>query len=61
MIFQSHLLFLLQKSMNNEYFMTLAIKEAINSEKDLPIGAILVMDNKIIASASNTKILSQDR
>lgn len=41
--------------MNNEYFMTLAIKEAINSKKDLPIGAILVMDNEIIASASNTK------
>ena len=41
--------------MNNKKFMTLAIEEAKKSQKDLPIGAVLVYDNKVIAAASNTK------
>lgn len=40
---------------SDEYFMNLALKEAADSQSDLPIGAVLVCDNKIIASASNTK------
>lgn len=41
--------------MNNEQFMTLALKEASTSQNDLPIGAVLVCDDRVIAAASNQK------
>jgi tRNA(adenine34) deaminase len=47
----------------NEYdikFMELALGEAGKSNKDAPVGAVLVFDNKIIAKAHNRKELEQD-
>lgn len=43
--------------MNDEYFMSLALEEAkiALEENEVPVGAILVMDNKIIAKGHNTK------
>ena len=43
------------KPLSDEYFMDLAIKEAIKAYKrdEVPIGAVLVLDNKIIAKAYN--------
>lgn len=41
--------------MNNEQFMALALEKAATSQNDLPIGAILVCDNQVIAASSNTK------
>ena len=37
----------------NDYFMTLAIKEAIKAKKKLevPVGCVVVLDNKVIARA----------
>ena len=37
--------------MNDEYYMSLALEEAkiALEENEVPVGAILVMDNKIIA------------
>ena len=55
MIFPLHSHFLLLTTMNNEQFMTLALKEASTSQNDLPIGAVLVCDDRVIAAASNQK------
>lgn len=43
--------------MNKEYYMKLAINQAKKSLKifDVPVGAVIVKDNKVIASAFNTK------
>lgn len=43
--------------MNDEYYMSLALEEAkiALEENEVPVGAILVMDNKIIAKGHNTK------
>ena len=43
--------------LNDEYYMNIAIQEAKKSEKsgDIPIGAVIVCDNKIIAKSHNTK------
>lgn len=40
--------------------MLLAIEEAKKSEKDVPVGVIIVQDDKIIAKAHNTKELTND-
>ena len=55
MILPLHSHFLLLTTMNNEQFMTLALKEASTSQNDLPIGAVLVCDGRVIAAASNQK------
>lgn len=55
MIFLLHSRFHWQTTMNNEQFMTLALKEASTSQNDLPIGAVLVCDGRVIAAASNQK------
>ncbi|QOR66682.1 tRNA adenosine(34) deaminase TadA [Cytobacillus suaedae] len=46
---------------NDEHFMRLAILEAKKAEtiNEVPIGAIIVMDNKIIASAHNLRETEQ--
>jgi len=46
----------------NEYFMRLALEEAEAAFKkdEVPVGACLVLDNKIIASARNRKEASND-
>lgn len=36
-------------------FMQIAINEAKTSAKDVPVGAVLVIDNKIIAKSSNNR------
>ncbi len=43
-------------SFSDEYFIELAIKEAKKAYKkdEVPIGAVLVLDNKVIAKAYNT-------
>ena len=41
-------------------FMKTAFEEAKKSGKDLPIGAVLVKDGKIIAKAHNKKELNND-
>jgi len=43
--------------MNKEYYMGLAIKQAEKSLKinDVPVGAVIVKNGKVIASAFNTK------
>ena len=43
--------------MNDEYFMSLALKEAeaAFNEGEVPVGAVLVMDNEVIASTHNRK------
>lgn len=42
---------------SKEYFMSVAIKEALKSQKlgDIPVGAVIVCNNKIIAKAYNKK------
>lgn len=46
---------------NHEYFMQLAIKEAKKAyqKKEVPIGAVLVVDGKVIAKAHNTRETKQ--
>lgn len=39
----------------NEKFMHLAIQEAEKISLDVPVGAVLVLDEKVIASASNKR------
>ena len=48
--------------MNDEHFMHLALKEAkaAFTEGEVPVGAVLVMNNEVIASAHNKKIASND-
>ena len=48
--------------MNDEHFMRLALGEAEKAfaEGEVPVGAVLVVDNKIIAGAHNRKITSLD-
>lgn len=41
-------------------FMKLAIEEAKNANGDIPVGAVLVKDGKIIASAFNTREKDND-
>ena len=40
--------------------MNLAIEQAIKTEKDIPVGAVVVKDGEVIASAHNTKELDND-
>lgn len=42
---------------NDEYYMRIALKEAEKSisSADIPIGAVVVLDNKILSKAHNTK------
>ena len=44
------------KSFTDEYFMELALNEAKKAYKkdEVPIGAVIVLDNKVIAKAHNT-------
>ena len=46
----------------NEYFMQLALKEAecAYQENEIPVGAVIVKDNTVIASAHNKKESSSD-
>lgn len=46
----------------NEYYMNLAVKEAIKALKynEVPVGAIIVKDNKVIAKAHNKKETKND-
>uniref|UniRef100_UPI0034E047C5 nucleoside deaminase n=1 Tax=Candidatus Thiodubiliella endoseptemdiera TaxID=2738886 RepID=UPI0034E047C5 len=46
----------------DEQWMALAIQQAILAEKikEVPVGAVLVQDNKLIASAHNQPILNND-
>lgn len=48
--------------MNEEYFMQIALKEAEKSLKinEVPVGAVIVKNNKIIAKAHNIKEKKQD-
>ena len=43
--------------MNDEYFMSLALKEAEAAfeEGEVPVGAVLVMDNEVLAATHNRK------
>ncbi|MBR1424332.1 nucleoside deaminase [bacterium] len=41
-------------------YMNLAIEQAIKTEKDIPVGAVVVKDGEVIASAHNTKELDND-
>lgn len=42
---------------NNDYFMNIAIKEAMKCKKtdDVPIGCVIVYNNKVISKAHNIK------
>ncbi|MBU0278764.1 MULTISPECIES: nucleoside deaminase [unclassified Gemella] len=46
---------------NHDYFMSIALEEArlAYQKGEVPIGAVLVVDNKIIAKAHNTRETSQ--
>ena len=44
----------------NIKFMKAALQEANNSDKDVPVGAVLVFNNEIIAKAHNCKELEND-
>jgi len=46
--------------MNHKKYLKLAIKEAEKSGKDVPVGAVLVRNNEIIAKAHNTKEADND-
>ena len=48
--------------MNDEDFMRLALKEAeaAYNEGEVPVGAVLVMDNEVIASGHNKKLMTND-
>ena len=48
--------------MNKEYFMKLALKEAKKAydELEIPVGAVIVKDGKVIARAYNEKEKKQD-
>jgi len=41
-------------------FMKLALEMAANSGKDIPVGAVIVKEGKVISSACNTKELDKD-
>ncbi|MGM0847352.1 MAG: tRNA adenosine(34) deaminase TadA [Bacillota bacterium] len=47
---------------NQEYFMKLAIEEAKKAEKkeEVPIGAVIVLDGKVIAAAHNLRETTQN-
>lgn len=47
---------------NDEYFMRLAIKEAQKAfdEDEVPVGAVIVINGKVIASAHNTRQKKHD-
>lgn len=48
--------------MNDEYYMNLALKEAFKAYKkrEVPVGAILVLNDKVIAKAHNTRQKTHD-
>lgn len=50
------------KSSQNNYFMNIALKEAVLAyhENEIPIGAVIVVDGKIISKAHNKKESFQD-
>lgn len=41
-------------------FMQLAIEEALNSDGDIPVGAVIVHNNEVLASACNRKEKDND-
>ena len=45
---------------NHEKYLKLALEEAKKSGKDVPVGAVLVKNNKVIAKACNTKEADND-
>jgi len=47
---------------NHDFFMSLAIEEAKKAEKfgEVPVGSILVINNKIISSSFNSSIINND-
>ncbi|MBI5664156.1 MAG: tRNA adenosine(34) deaminase TadA [Nitrospirae bacterium] len=49
-------------SERDEYFMRLALKEAeaANEKAEVPVGSVLVLDDKVIASAHNSKESTND-
>ena len=48
--------------MNDEYYMNLALKEAFKAykKKEVPVGAVLVLNDKVIAKAHNTRQKTHD-
>ncbi len=48
--------------MNDEYYMNIALKEAMKAykKKEVPVGAIVVLNNKIIGKGYNTRQRSCD-
>lgn len=46
--------------MMNLKFMEFAIKKAENSGEDIPVGAVIVLNNEVIAAACNQKEKNQD-
>ena len=44
----------------HDKYMMIALEEAAKSSRDVPVGAIIVKDNKIIARACNKKELAND-
>ncbi len=53
---------LLEKMNKDEHFMHMALKEAViaNDQGEVPVGALLVKGDKVIAAAHNNKELSGD-
>lgn len=48
------------KSENHSKYLKIALKEAEKSGKDVPVGAVLVRNNQIIAKSHNTKEQDND-
>lgn len=44
----------------HEKYMKMALNEAKNSGKDIPVGAVIVKDDKVIAKACNNKEIKND-
>lgn len=44
----------------HKFYMNLALQEAVKADCDVPVGAVLVVDGKVIASAHNEKELNND-
>ncbi len=51
-----------KRNLTDEYFMRLALREAEAAfmENEVPVGAILIKDNRMIAAAHNTKEVKND-
>jgi len=50
------------KKISNEYWMEMALKEAEKSylDDEVPVGAVIIMDNQIIGKGHNMSILKND-